>query len=180
MNPAAVSYMDLNIVKGSNPILDEITDLEKQVNNIIGYNIDVDEVKSYKWKIYPKCALIEVMGKNATRLLAKALVGHTVWDLLDLIVNKSQGLFGFLNETKVGGNMPVPMSEVEEENDIDNETRNMNVMSGSAGKSSSFTRSSSYRYSDRSGERFEINGKSLIGQMMGPMVRNKSQLVLVV
>lgn len=179
MNPAAISYMRLTTVEENTPISDTASDMEMEIETVTSVDDAVDDVRVYQWKKYPRAALVDLMGKEAVGMLAKALVDHTVPDLSKLIITMSKGLFQIASESKVGG-ANLGVAGAGETNWADQ----MNTESLETGDfttdTSTTVRGNTGGFRDRGGEKVEVNRKSLIGQMMDPMNKNKSQQVLVI
>ena len=185
MNPAAISYMNLNAELGESPIPSEVTDMERKVAEAVGVTMVANDNKNYDWKQYPEGVIIKLMGKDAITILARALADRTVDELAFTSLSMMSGLFAYV-QSSGGGNMIASEDANANMNMGEGGITDANQGTGSSGNRGSYGNAGEMSSGGRGSfggpfqPKIEVNKKSLIGQMMDPMNRNKSQQVLVI
>lgn len=101
-NPAAIAYMNIHKHPAASPITSSITGVETKIYmdmGVSGYPIPNIE---YEWKIYPKDVLYTFMKELPIAPLARALVDHTVEELLEPFTIMSKNLFSNMGGIPAG------------------------------------------------------------------------------
>jgi len=95
-NPAAISYLNIHKYPGMQLIEPMISDGEMKINVKLGVSMNMDPCAEYEWKTYPRETLYQYMKEETIGLLRRALVDHTVGDLLVPFSIMSRNLFSNL------------------------------------------------------------------------------------
>ena len=183
INPAAISYMKLNTETGASPVPNAVTEAEAKLAEIVGVTMVTNEIKNYNWVIYSETTIVKLMGTDALATLARALADHTVDELASTTINAMSGLFAYMQTTGPATGIPSTDASAGAEGEEDT-----SAMSGGAtgGMATANPGANAQAGVSRGAigapfhSKIEVNKKSLIGQMMDPMNRNKSQQVLVI
>jgi hypothetical protein len=183
INPAAVSYMKLNTERGESPIPNAVTAMETKLAEIVGVTMVANEVRNYDWVVYSETTMVRLMGTDALAALARALADHTVDELASTTINAMSGLFAYMQTTGPSGGIPSADANTNEEAEEDASAMpnvgagGMAIMNTGMGAQMGLSRGTT---GGAFHSKIEVSKKSLIGQMMDPMNRNKSQQVLVI